>query len=382
MVDFVYDILQPIGMPAVRGYFNAKESVFLNTSGKNNSVGNIGDFFLTPARYLLGGSYQVSQINLNEQTCVMDYEFNSDTYFPLKVLKTTLCVLSLIPSLIIGSTFKGLSYISSETRLKHKIITQHFEFDEKDTQTLSENKKRFNNLGIKTETSGTLSPLREKAHKEKTVSQSLQKALKREKKIIKELKPLVQILNENNIIYWADWGTLLGVYRHGGFIPRDLDVDFSILKDDHDAVLSLLRAKLPKDQYNVWDFSPDSNRKSLIKVELRESGMLIDFYHYTINEENNTIRYEFSHIHEPIIPEEARKREVPHTKVKIPFSDVFPLKEASFDGLKVLAPKNTKSYLEKMYGKNLNPCKKFDEKVGDYVKDPKHPYWKQSEYHY
>ena len=42
----------------------------------------------------------------------------------------------------------------------------------------------------------------------------------------------IKTLNENNILYWADGGTLLGALRHKGIIPWDEDCDFSIFSED------------------------------------------------------------------------------------------------------------------------------------------------------
>lgn len=387
MVDIVNDVLQPIGMPLVHGYFNIRESVFLNT--RSDDGGNpfelLGDFYLMPARYLLGGSRKVTHYNIPEKIAKTDWEFKYDDHKLLIALKTAFCVLALIPSLIIGSAFKGLGMISPTARERYRCVIESDKFRESDQLALDTNKTQYASQGIQfNPTTTPHRPLQKKAHEESALplTESLEKAAAKEKKIIAELSGLVDVLKQNNILFWADWGTCLGIHRHGGMIPRDEDVDFSILAPDHDAVLKLLKSKLPKDKYRVMDFSPASNRNSLIKVELLESGMLVDLYHYVIDPEEGTVTYNFSHINEPIIPEEARKREVPHTENHIPFGTVFPLRPASFDGLEVYVPNDTEAWLKLIYGDDLTPCKKFDPAVGDYVKDPDHPYWQQSKLHY
>lgn len=380
MVDIVNDVLQPIGMPLVHTYYNLRESVFLNTRSDEggNPLELVGDFYLTPARYLLGGSRKVTHYNIPKKVAKTEWEFKYDDHITLATLKTTLCILALLPSLIIGSAFKGLGMISSTARAHYRCIVESDKFRESDKVDLIANKQLYASRGINTKpTSRKLSPLQEKAHhlSEKPLTKSLQKASAKEKKIIEELRGLVDLLRENNIIFWADWGTCLGIYRHGGMIPRDEDVDFSILAPDHNAVLKLLKSKLPKDKYRVMDFSPASNRNSLIKVELLESGMLVDLYHYEIDDEKGTVTFNFSHIHERFLPEEARKREIPHTKNHVLFDSVFPLRPASFDGLEVYVPNNTEDWLKLIYGEDLTPCHKFDPEKGDYVRDPDHPYW-------
>jgi phosphorylcholine metabolism protein LicD len=385
MIDFVNDVLQPIGMPLVHGYYNARENIFLNTRADKggNAFESIGNFCLTPARYLLGGSWKITQIDIQKNTCIERDEFLYNDHTLIKVLKTALSIILLLPSLVIGSAFKGVAYIAPETRTRHKVIKHQFEFKEADIKALATNKERYQEMGIETRVEGRYQSPQSKAHAQcDALSKSLQKAVNKEKVIIEELKGLIEVLEEHGITYWADWGTCLGIYRHNGFIPKDQDVDFSILSDDHQAVLKLLRTKLPKDKYRVMDFSPASNRRSLLKVELLQTGMLVDLYHYEIDKEQKTVTYNFSHIHEPIIPEEARKREVPHTQNHLSFDTLFPLKLASFDGLDVRVPNNIDVWLKKIYGEDLTPCNKFSSEAGDYVKDPGHPYWQQSAFNY
>ncbi len=62
-----------------------------------------------------------------------------------------------------------------------------------------------------------------------------------------------KVLKENNITYFADWGTLLGVVRHGGFIPWDDDLDIAIKRPDYDRIYDILLKGLPK-SYVISDF--------------------------------------------------------------------------------------------------------------------------------
>lgn len=57
---------------------------------------------------------------------------------------------------------------------------------------------------------------------------------------------LDNICRQNNIKYFADWGTLLGAVRHKGFIPWDDDMDFSLLRADYNRLIQVLPSALPE----------------------------------------------------------------------------------------------------------------------------------------
>lgn len=48
------------------------------------------------------------------------------------------------------------------------------------------------------------------------------------------LSKVDEICSENDIAYYADWGTLLGTIRHKGYIPWDDDIDLCMMRSDLD----------------------------------------------------------------------------------------------------------------------------------------------------
>jgi cytidyltransferase-like protein len=69
---------------------------------------------------------------------------------------------------------------------------------------------------------------------------------------ILELKKLTNILDELNISWWLDFGTLLGAYRKNKIISYDIDIDLScLLTDDVNTHSYVLLTALQKDFYVI-----------------------------------------------------------------------------------------------------------------------------------
>lgn len=64
--------------------------------------------------------------------------------------------------------------------------------------------------------------------------------------ILHVLQEVVRVLDELNIPYYMQGGTMLGAIRHSGFIPWDDDVDLGIPRSDYDRMLKEVSARLPE----------------------------------------------------------------------------------------------------------------------------------------
>ncbi len=75
-----------------------------------------------------------------------------------------------------------------------------------------------------------------------------------------------KICTRHDINYFADWGTLLGAVRHGGFVPWDDDLDIGMKRDDYDRFRAVADAELP-DNYVIHDYErKDDHWEFLIRV--------------------------------------------------------------------------------------------------------------------
>lgn len=73
------------------------------------------------------------------------------------------------------------------------------------------------------------------------------------------LEEIDKICKKHNLQYFADYGTLLGAVRHGGFIPWDDDFDISMKRDDYMVFLEVAQDELPENYvllsvYNNYEY--------------------------------------------------------------------------------------------------------------------------------
>ncbi len=354
--SFVMDVLQPLGLPLVSAFHYVRQSTFINTKSTDpSSLETLGNFLLMPSHYLFDG--KIAEINWEKKTCEMRPSF---LYKKHCLIKSVLAFTALELSQQIGSTVKGISYVSNPKVREKQHIIDNFLKSEK----IRSNLDYYSHLGIKNFHSNQLSPCLE-YKRPSELSQKHQKE-------IKALKEICALLQQHHIIYWLDCGTCLGAYRYGGMIPWDNDIDLSILCKDHLNVKRILQ-KLDPERFQVQDWSNYAHPNTFLKIYLKETKSLVDIFHYKIDAKKKQLFYFFTY-QESAIPKSWKKRELPMTK-PLDFKIVFPLKRAYFDGLLLWVPNEIEAFLKSKYGENLEPSMFWDEKIQNYRKLENHPYW-------
>ena len=67
------------------------------------------------------------------------------------------------------------------------------------------------------------------------------------------LAEIDRICTKYKIEYFADWGTLIGVVRHGGFVPWDDDLDICMKREDYRRFREVADRELPP-EYVIHDY--------------------------------------------------------------------------------------------------------------------------------
>lgn len=350
-----------IGLPLVTFHFAITNNVFLNTATEDaQGLEKIANYTLVPFQYLFVGEIAKPIEQDDDLYYCFEPRFDYQKDFWVKTAASTV---ALIPSCVVGSILKSISFLSCSSYDHYqKIIST------KNSKKIVPNTDLYKKLGLAIKENNQLEPFFHSNYKR---NKDAENHLAIEKKALKEI---TTIFNQNNIPFWVDCGTCLGTYRYGGIIPWDYDIDIAVLQLDFDNIKRALN-HLDPEKYTVQDWSTRDFPKSYIKVFIKENQRLIDIYHFAIDTKNKTLNYVFSLENHLFFPEWWKTRER-RFKTPVTYDLVFPLKKASFDGVEVCVPNKTKEYLQTQYGENISPAKIYNEQTCSYDKDPTHPYWK------
>lgn len=177
----------------------------------------------------------------------------------------------------------------------------------------------------------------------------------------KMLKDFDSICRDNNIKYWCGAGTLLGIKRHKGWIPYDGDIDIAMTIDEYKKLKKIIYDKLPKkyifQHYPSYKpcskirhlFSHYKRTKGCAKWDI-DDGLQLDIFLYKNNPKNK----------KKIIRDRATCSSCP--KWNWYKKDIFPLKEAYFEDIKVFVPNNIDLYLKTLFGKNYMIMRKISKR--------------------
>lgn len=362
LLDRSSGFIVKLGMPLVYGYHLICSSLFFNTSASDaTGFEYAANLALAPMQYLFEGKMAIP----DQEGYRLERRFDYSHHFFVK----TACAYTLLPiTLPVGTALKTLAYLSSDARAHYQLLVASTQ-----STTVHSKLADYEKMGLKIEDwtqAEFISP--EKYTRRVEDGKQL-------KEDVEALRAVVDILKKEKIPFWIDCGSCLGAYRYGGVIPWDWDIDIAILAPDFENVKHALNALDPQ-KYAVQDWSGRDRPSTYLKVYVKASDNMIDIYHFGLNPETQELFTVLSNEFNIFLPQSWKEREMRYTTPQ-PFTRVFPLKRALFEGIEVPVPGQVEDYLHTFYGENLAPIRIYNEITQEYEKDSTHPYWQLSNVH-
>ena len=148
---------------------------------------------------------------------------------------------------------------------------------------------------------------------------------------IELLKTFAKISEDANLIYWLDFGTLLGAVRHNGFIPWDDDLDVSMPQSSFEVFKKIAPSLLPSHVIYI-----ETVPSGMARLQYKEnSDAFLDIYCY--HEEKDALCTKLPFVN--IYSRKPIKNEV-----------ILPTTQIQFEGQNYSAPNDIDSYLRIRYG--------------------------------
>lgn len=88
---------------------------------------------------------------------------------------------------------------------------------------------------------------------------------------------ILEVCKKYHLNIWAEGGTLLGAVRHKGFIPWDDDIDFVMMRDDYEELLSIAPKEF-SEPYFLQTFDNDNGFSGIAKLRRSDTAMIDTSY--------------------------------------------------------------------------------------------------------
>ena len=92
------------------------------------------------------------------------------------------------------------------------------------------------------------------------------------------LNEIDRICEKHGIRYFADWGSILGAVRHGGYVPWDDDLDICMLRDDYVRFREVAPAELPE-RFEIQDYASKEDHWLMLSRVVSEHSISFDEEH-------------------------------------------------------------------------------------------------------
>jgi hypothetical protein len=151
----------------------------------------------------------------------------------------------------------------------------------------------------------------------------------RDKDGLKTLKNGCELLEKLGINYWVSAGTMLGLYRDGGLIPHDTDIDVETMEISRGEEI---RKIFTSNGYKLVKESYYKDMPMQLAFSTLEDNVIFDIYFYVKLDEETLINYNDFGV------------------LKLPFKLIRDFHREVFCGISLITPHPVEEYLTLRYG--------------------------------
>jgi len=153
------------------------------------------------------------------------------------------------------------------------------------------------------------------------------------------------------LIYWADFGTLLGCIREGKIIDWDDDIDLAVMKEDYTRLRTNTAIHDDLDAAGLKLLPPDRTDHGLLKIVMKQpdndytkNKIFVDIFCYHRDKDKYILSCPTERAWWP--------------KSYYMVNEIHRLPEKQFHHLKIHIPDNPTGYLKRFYGDDWETPKK------------------------
>ncbi len=170
------------------------------------------------------------------------------------------------------------------------------------------------------------------------------------------LKSVKKALEEYNLDFWLDYGTLLGAIREKDFINHDLDLDFGMFYSEDQ-----FKVKEALERYNIKKVREFTLDGKTVEETYSYKGLYFDIFYYFYNE-NLMWTYGFTYKNNKLVKENYEDKDISTGfKGQKYFVNKRGLEKIKFKGDEFLVPEDPHGYLRENYGENyMTPVQEWD----------------------
>ncbi|MBQ9609451.1 MAG: LicD family protein [Lachnospiraceae bacterium] len=97
-------------------------------------------------------------------------------------------------------------------------------------------------------------------------------------KSLEVLAAIDRVCEKHNITYFAEWGTILGAVRHGGFVPWDDDLDICMKREDYIRFRKVADRELPE-EFVIHDYERKEDHWLFLSRVVSQNQICFDEEH-------------------------------------------------------------------------------------------------------